>query len=93
MQSSIRFCLGKAIIFRFPNGHKHLETRTRENYEALLARSANLPFKANSRHRHSGDVSEIFTLIEVDDSLIMGCATVVEDVAAVVRRRRPGVWI
>jgi hypothetical protein len=66
------------------------------SYEALLAKSANLPFRVKLPTQaffDEGDVSEIFTLIEVDDSLIMGCAKVVEDVAAVVRRRRPGVSI
>lgn len=66
------------------------------SYEALLAKSSNLPFKIKQPTQaffDEGDVSEISTLIEVDDSLIIGCAKVIEDVAAIIRRRRPGVWI
>jgi hypothetical protein len=62
----------------------------------LLAKSSGLPFKVKQPTQaffNEGDVSEIFTLIEVEDSLIVGCAQVIEDVAAVIRRRRPGVWI
>jgi hypothetical protein len=66
------------------------------SYEALLKRSGSLPFKIKQPTQEffaEGDVSEIRTLIDVDDSLILGCAKVIEDVAAVIRRRRPEVWI
>jgi hypothetical protein len=66
------------------------------SYEALVAKSASLPFKIKQPKQEffdEGDVSEIRTLIEVDDAFILGCAQVIEDVAAVIRRRRPGVWI
>jgi hypothetical protein len=66
------------------------------SYEALLKKVGNLPFKIKQPTQaffDEGDVSEIRTLIEVDDSLILGCARVIEEVAVVIRRRRPGVWI
>jgi hypothetical protein len=66
------------------------------SYETLVAKSSGLPFKIKQPTQEffdEGDVSEIRTLIEVDDAFILGCAKVIEDVAAVIRRRRPGVWI
>jgi hypothetical protein len=66
------------------------------SYDELLAKSADLPFKIKQPGQaffDEGDVSEVSTLIEVDDDLIMGCAKVIEDAAGVIRRRRPGVHI
>ena len=37
-----------------------------------------------------GDVSEVSTLIEVDDAFVLRCAEVIRDISDVIRRARPG---
>jgi hypothetical protein len=62
------------------------------SYDALVGRAASLPFKIKQPDETffcEGDVSEIFTLIEVDDAFVQTCAKLVEDVSAVVQRARP----
>jgi hypothetical protein len=61
------------------------------SYDALIARSAQLPFrikKPGEAFFFEGDVSEVATLIEVDDEFVFGCAEVIRDVAETVQKTR-----
>lgn len=63
------------------------------SYDALLAEGDNLPFRIKHPGENfffEGDVSEITTLIEVDDQFVLGCAEVIREVSSVVARARPG---
>jgi hypothetical protein len=62
------------------------------SYDALVAKAANLPFKVKlptEAFFNEGDVSEIFTLIEIDDKFVLQCARIIQEVSEVVRRARP----
>jgi hypothetical protein len=62
------------------------------SYNALVTRSANLPFKVKLPTEpffNEGDISEISTLIEVDDKFVLECARIIQEVSEVVRRARP----
>jgi len=63
------------------------------SYDALVAKSANLPFKIKLPTEalfSEGDVSEISTLIEINDKFVLECARIIREVSEVVRRARPG---
>ncbi len=63
-----------------------------ESYRKLLNRSTALPFKIkqpNENFFNEGDVSEVSTLIEVDDDFVMNCAKTIRDVSDVIHRARP----
>ncbi|HSB08119.1 MAG TPA: hypothetical protein VLM38_01300 [Blastocatellia bacterium] len=62
------------------------------SYDALIAKAGALSFeikRPGDAFFCEGDVSEISTLIEVDDAFVRGCAEVIRDVSAVMRRARP----
>lgn len=62
------------------------------SYKALVAKSPNLPFIVKSPTEYffnEGDVSEISTLIEVDDIFVQECARIIQDVSNVIRGVRP----
>lgn len=62
------------------------------SYDDLAKRATKLPFRIKSPDEsffEEGDVSEISTLIEVDDDFVRACARLVHDVSAVIRRARP----
>jgi len=40
-----------------------------------------------------GDVSEVATLIEVDDAFVLSCAEVIRQVSEIVQKARPGVFL
>jgi hypothetical protein len=66
------------------------------SYNALLAKADSLPFKVKQPTQaffNEGDVSEISTLIEIDDDLIIGCAEIIRDVSAVIHKARPNIWL
>lgn len=62
------------------------------SYDALVTRSVTgLPFKIKQPGENffnEGDVSEISTLIEVDDAFLRKCADVICGVGAIVRKNR-----
>jgi hypothetical protein len=61
------------------------------SYDALVAKSANLPFKIKlptDAFFNEGDVSEIATLIEIDDKFVLECARIIQEVSEVVRKAR-----
>lgn len=58
------------------------------SYETLLLKSELLPFRIKLRggnYFDEGDVSEIKTLIEVDDNFVMNCADLIEKVTEEIR--------
>jgi len=60
-----------------------------DSYDALIAKTRVLPFKIKLPGEFfffEGDVSEVTTLIEVDDAFVQHCADVIRDVSKVVRR-------
>ena len=62
------------------------------SYEALVTKAANLPFRVRMPGEaffFEGDVSEVSTLIEVDDGFVLSCAEVIREVSQTIRRARP----
>ncbi|MDP2026565.1 hypothetical protein [Sulfuriferula sp.] len=62
------------------------------SYDALVAKAEALPFKIklpDESFFFEGDVSEVSTLIEVDDAFVQRCGDVIRDVSEVIRRVRP----
>ena len=73
---------------RATNVLKHGRGRS---YNALIAKAERLPFRIKRPGEvffREGDVSEVATLIEVDDAFVHNCAEVICQVAESVRRRR-----
>jgi hypothetical protein len=59
------------------------------SYDALVARAGALSFRVKLPGEAffcEGDVSEVSTLIEVDDTFVLGCAEVIRGVSDVLRR-------
>lgn len=59
------------------------------SYEALVKKAAVLPFRVKLPDEYffnEGDVSEISTLVEVDDAFVLLCAEVIHAVSVVVKR-------
>ena len=66
------------------------------SYDALLAEIDALPFRLkrpNEPFFFEGDVSEVSTLIEVDNKFVSACADVIRDVARVIGKNRPEVFL
>jgi hypothetical protein len=62
------------------------------SYDELVAKAAGLPFRIKQpeeRFFDEGDVSEVATLIEVDDAFVWSCVQVIQDVSAIIKRTRP----
>lgn len=56
-----------------------------KSYDALLSKSELLPFRIKLREENffdEGDVSEIDTLIEVDDNFVLNCASLIYKVSS-----------
>jgi hypothetical protein len=71
------------------NALKHGRGRS---YDALVAKAAGLPFKVKLPAEdffNEGDVSEISTLIDVDDNFVRECASLIQDISFAIRRVRP----
>lgn len=76
-------------LFLAVNVLKHGRGRS---YDALVAKAEVLPFRIklpDESFFFEGDVSEVSTLIEVDDALVQRCGDVIRDVSEVIRRVRP----
>ena len=61
------------------------------SYDELVRRAKELPFRGKLPHEtffSEGDLSEVDTLIEVDDDFIRNCARVIKDVFCVAIRSR-----
>lgn len=62
------------------------------SYDALVKKAETLPFRVKRPEEkvfYIGDVSEISTLVEVDDEFVLSCAEVIREVTHVVRTARP----
>ena len=62
------------------------------SYTELLEKAATLPFRIKQPDENffnEGDVSEISTLIEVDDAFVMNCAETIRDVSRTIQQARP----
>ena len=62
------------------------------SYNILIEKSKVLPFKIKLPEEYfffEGDVSEISTLIDVDDVFVQHCADVIKDVSNVIRQVHP----
>jgi len=63
------------------------------SYDALVAKSDRLPFRIKRPGEaffFEGDVSEIATLIEVDDAFVLNCAGVIRQVSETLQKTLPG---
>lgn len=63
------------------------------SYDALIAKSSSLPFRIKLRKDtffNEGDISEVSTLIEVNDEFVLNCAKLIEDVSEEIRKVRQG---
>jgi hypothetical protein len=61
------------------------------SYEALIAKADHLPFRikrVGEAFFFEGDVSEVATLIEVDDAFVLGCAEVIRQVSETMQETR-----
>ena len=62
------------------------------SYDRLVERCAELPFRVrqpDEAYFCEGDVSEVDTLIRVDDEFVLRCAKVIEEVSEVIKTVRP----
>lgn len=77
------------VLFLAINVLKHGRGRS---YDTLVAKAETLPFKIklpDESFFFEGDVSEVSTLVEVDDAFVQHCGDVISDVSGVIRRLRP----
>lgn len=59
------------------------------SYDALVAKSTSLPFRIKLTEEdffNEGDVSEVSTLIEVNDKFVLDCAKLIEEVSEEIRK-------
>jgi hypothetical protein len=66
------------------------------SYDALIAKAGGLPFRIKQpgdAFFFEGDVSEVATLIEVDDEFVLSCAGVIRQVSVMVQKARPGIFL
>ena len=86
-ENDINECFNDLILA--VNVLKHGKGRS---YDALVEREKQLPFRVklpDDSFFYEGDVSEISTLIEVDDAFVELCSKIIEDVSNVVRQTHP----
>jgi len=76
-------------LFLAINVLKHGRGRS---YDALVAKAEALPFRIKLPDQpffFEGDVSEVSTLVQVDDTFVQLCGKVISDVSEVISRARP----
>ncbi|HKI03093.1 MAG TPA: hypothetical protein VKK31_14045 [Thermoanaerobaculia bacterium] len=69
-----------------------LKHRHGRSYDILVAKAGALPFRVKLPGEslfYEGDVSEISTLIEVDDRFVLSCAEMIQEVSETIRKARP----
>ncbi|RKS90318.1 hypothetical protein BC952_2699 [Flavobacterium limicola] len=67
-----------------------------KSYNVLVAKSTTLPFKIKligENFFDEGDVSEVSTLIEVNDKFVLDCAELIENVSKEIRKERTDFFI
>jgi len=63
-----------------------------DSYDRLVAKAGTLPFRIKLPDESffcEGDVSEVSTLVEVDDAFVQRCGDVISEVSVVIRRVHP----
>jgi hypothetical protein len=63
-----------------------------KSYETLLKKSTSLPFRIKLPGEYffdEGDISEVSTIIEVDDKFVLNCAELIEQVSKEMRDKFP----
>jgi hypothetical protein len=78
-----------AVFVHAINVLKHGRGRS---YDALITMGNNLPFRIKRPGEdffYEGDVSEVATLIEVDDQFVRDCATLIAQVASAINKVYP----
>ena len=76
----------------FESGINVLKHGYGRSYDELVSKSKDLPFRIKLPDQalfEEGDVSEISTLIDVDDRFVLDCAEVIELVSNEIRKERP----
>lgn len=76
-------------LFLAVNVLKHGRGRS---YDALVSKAGTLPFRIklpDESFFFEGDVSEVSTLVEVDDAFVQHCGDVISEVYGVIRRANP----
>ena len=76
-------------LFLAVNVLKHGRGRS---YDALVGKDKTLPFRIKLPDQSfffEGDVSEVSTLVQVDDTFVQLCGKVISDVSEVISRTRP----
>lgn len=79
----LKECFGDLLLAT--NVLKHGRGRS---YEALVSKASLLPFRIKLPGEelfYEGDVSEVSTLIQVDDAFVVHCAKVIHEVSAAMR--------
>jgi len=67
-----------------------------QSYERLIEKASSLPFRVKLPDENfffEGNVSEISTLIEVDDTFVLNCAKLIEEVSIVIRKVRSNFYM
>lgn len=62
------------------------------SYDELIAKSSSLPFRVKLPDEalfYEGDVSEVTTLIQVNNVFVLNCAKLIEEVSEEIRKLRP----
>ncbi len=65
------------------------------SYDTLVAKSESLSFRVKLPDEdffNEGDISEISTLIEVDDKFVLDCTKLIEEVSKVIKIQRPDLF-
>lgn len=66
------------------------------SYDKLILKGAGLPFRIKQPGEYffsEGDVSEVSTLIEVDDTFVRSCAHVIYEVSVVIKMAHPNFFV
>ena len=66
------------------------------SYDALVANTKSLPFKVklpNESFFFEGDISEVSTLVQVDDAFVELCGDIIREVTVIIQRVRSDIFL
>jgi len=66
------------------------------SYDALVGKASTLPFRVvlpDGEDLDEGDVSQVYSLVKVDDDFIQACSLMVQAVAAAIQQTVPGTYL
>lgn len=81
---------------RYVNAINVLKHGSGRSYQRLLEEIENLPFRIKPLGEaffYEGDVSEVSSLIDVDDRFILECADIIRNVSAAIAKVRPDAYL